>query len=55
MKASAEQVKDERFYKDVEMDLESKSQIYDKIANCKNDINATSEDPGFDDFVEDDS
>ena len=55
VKASAEQVKDERFYKDVEMDLESKSQIYDKIANCKKDINATSEDPGFDDSVEDDS
>ena len=51
MKLSAEQVKDERFYRDVEMDLESKSRIYDKIANCKKDINETSEDPEFDDSV----
>jgi len=39
VKLSAEQVKDEKFYKDVEMDNESQAKIYDQIEASYQNIN----------------
>jgi hypothetical protein len=55
VKLSAEQVNDSKFYKDVEMDRESQSMVFDQITNCSKNINDSPGDEGYDDHTDDDS